>query len=218
MAVSAKGFRPLFPLYAILDADVAARAGWTLVDLAAACLDGGARLLQIRAKTASSGWLLEAARSIAEMAHRDGAVLIVNDRADIARLSGADGVHVGQQDVRPGAARALVGDSAILGVSTHTPEQLADALASPDVNYVACGPVFGTTTKATGFEPGGLALVRRTVAAARNRGLPVVAIGGITLDTAAPVIEAGAASVAVITDLLVTGDPEARVREFLRRV
>ena len=210
--------RPFFPLYAILDAEVSRRAGWTLPNLAAACLRGGARLFQIRAKNASGAWLLEMSTAISDMVHREGGALVVNDRPDIARLSGADGVHLGQDDVPPLAARMLVGDGAVVGLSTHTPEQLADAVGLAELAYIACGPVFGTATKETGFEPGGLDLVKRAVAATRGRALPVVAIGGITLDTAAQVIEAGARSVAVITDLLVTGDPEARVRQFLRRV
>ena len=194
------------------------RSGWTLPDLAAACLSGGARLLQIRAKHASGAWLLQTSAAICAMAHRAGAVVVVNDRPDIARLSGADGVHVGQDDVPAKAARTLVGDGAIVGLSTHTADQLAEAVGLDVLTYVACGPVFATATKATGFGAGGLDLVRRAAAATRACGLPLVAIGGITLDTAARVIEAGAASVAVITDVLVTGDPEARVREFLRKV
>lgn len=218
MARSETGSRPLFPLYAILDAEAASRAGWTLIDLASACLAGGARFLQLRAKGASGAWLLATAIAIREMAREAGALLIVNDRADIARLSGADGVHLGQDDVTPGAARALVGGDAMVGLSTHTRGQLTGAVALTGLTYVACGPVFDTTTKTTAYERGGLDLVRRAAAATRARALPLVAIGGITLDTAAQVVEAGAASVAVIGDLLSTGDPEARVRDYLRRV
>src|SRR4051812_615385 len=115
---------------AIVDADVAARAGWTMTDLAAAYLSGGATLLQLRAKTASSGWLLDIATAIVALAHQANATVIVNDRADIARLSGADGVHVGQDDLPPAAVRQIVGagatpgGQAIVGLSTHTAEQL----------------------------------------------------------------------------------------------
>ena len=208
---------PLPVLYAILDTDVAERAGWTLVDLASACLSGGARCLQIRAKGASGAWLLEAASRIAELAHRASGVVIVNDRADLARLSGADGVHVGQTDLPPSYARTLVGPGSILGVSTHTTAQL-DAACQDEVTYVAIGPVFSTTTKATGYDTVGLAMVRRAAEATEPRGLPLVAIGGITLDTAADVIAAGASSVAIISDLLSTGDPEARVGAYLKRL
>lgn len=200
-------------LYAILDADVAARGGFTLEDLARAYLRGGARLLQVRAKGLGSGPLLETCERIVADARAFDARVIVNDRADVARLARAWGVHVGQADLRPAAARAIVGPGAIVGLSTHTPEQI-DAAASEPIDYVAVGPIYGTRTKDTGYEAGGLELVRY---AARER-LPVVAIGGITLDRAREVIEAGAASVAVITDLLVGGDPEARVREYLEQL
>lgn len=211
------GVRPLSPLYVVLDAEVAERAGWSLVDLASACLSGGARLFQMRAKRESSARLLETARSISELAHQEDAIVIVNDRADVARVSGADGVHVGQDDLPATAARILVGDRAVVGLSTHTREQLARAVLQP-VTYVACGPVFETKTKATGYERVGLEMVRRAAAVSTRRTLPLVAIGGITLDTAADVIAAGATSVAVISDLLSTGAPEARVREYMRRL
>jgi thiamine-phosphate pyrophosphorylase len=127
-------------------------------------------------------------------------------------MSGAAGVHVGQDDLAPLAVRQILGPGAIVGYSTHTTAQVEAASAEP-VTYVAIGPVFGTRTKATGYEPVGLALV--SDAARVSRGLPVVAIGGITLETAPAVIEAGASSIAVISDLLAGSDPAARVRAFL---
>jgi thiamine-phosphate pyrophosphorylase len=141
--------------------------------------------------------------------------VLVNDRADIARLAGAGGVHVGQGDLAPAALRELLGSDAIVGLSTHTPEEIARAVREP-ISYLAIGPVFGTNTKATGYEAVGVERVREAVAAAETAGLPVVAIGGITLERAPDIIAAGATSVAVITDLLSTGDPERRVRTFLR--
>jgi thiamine-phosphate pyrophosphorylase len=206
-----------FRLYAILDADLAERAGWTLVDLAAACLGGGARLLQIRAKQARGGWLVDTARAIVARAASVGAAVIVNDRADVATLAGAAGVHVGQDDLSPAAVRRLAGPDAIVGLSTHTVEQIDAALAQP-ISYLAIGPVFGTATKATGYDAVGLARVAEAAARAAARQVPVVAIGGITLETAADVRRAGAASVAVISDLLRTRDPEARVRAYLERL
>ena len=154
---------------------------------------------------------------MAERAHAAGAILIVNDRADIARLAGADGVHVGQDDLAPPAVRVIVGSVAIVGFSTHTVGQLDTAVEQP-VSYVAVGPVFATMTKATGHAAIGLAMVRQASHRAGARGLPLVAIGGITLERALSVIDAGAASVAVISDLLATGDPERRTREFLNRI
>ena len=204
-------------LNAILDADVAARAGWTLVDLAAACLSGGARFFQVRAKAAAGAWLLDTASAIVALAHATEAIVIVNDRADVARLAGADGVHLGQEDVPPAAARAIVGPDAVLGVSTHTTDQIDAAIRGP-VSYIAIGPVFQTETKTTGYVAIGVDRVRAAAARAAPRGLPVVAIGGITLDRAVDVVDAGAASVAVISDLLASGDPERRVREYVRRL
>jgi thiamine-phosphate pyrophosphorylase len=205
------------PLCAIIDTEAAARAGWRPIDLAHAFLSGGARFLQLRAKSTGGAEFLDTASSIAGLAHAAGALVVVNDRADIARLANADGVHVGQDDLGAAAVRSIVGDGAIVGLSTHTVEQIDRAVDQP-VSYVAVGPVFGTATKATGYEAIGLARVREAARRTGACGLPLVAIGGITLDNARSVVEAGAASVAVISDLLSTGDPERRVREFLTRL
>jgi thiamine-phosphate pyrophosphorylase len=205
------------PLYAIVDAESAARAGWPLLDLAAAYLRGGARFLQLRAKTLSGDALLATASAVVQLAHHQQARVIINDRADIARLAGADGVHVGQEDLPATAIRELLGDAAELGLSTHTSEQIERAVLEP-VSYVAIGPVFGTATKVTGYAPIGLDIVRDAAARAGAKGLPLVAIGGITLENAVSVLQAGAASVAVIGDLLADGDPEARTRAFVERL
>jgi thiamine-phosphate pyrophosphorylase len=180
--------------------------------LAEACCRGGAALLQVRQKTAGSGRLLGLVREIQRRVRPYGARVIVNDRADLARLSAADGVHLGQEDLPVAAARAITGPGPLIGLSTHTPEQVDQALAS-DVDYVAVGPVFRTATKETGYSARGLDLVRY---ASRGGGKPVVAIGGITVDGAPAVRAAGADTVAVISDLLAGDDPEARVREYLR--
>ena len=202
------------PLCAIVDVDAAAAAGWPPLDLAQAFLDGGARFLQLRAKSMASGPMLDTAVAIVDRGRSCAATLIINDRADVARLAGAAGVHVGQDDLAPAAVRALVGPTAIVGLSTHTLDQLERAVAE-SITYVAIGPVFGTTTKATGYDRVGLDMVRHAATYATARGLPLVAIGGITLESATSVIDAGAASVAVISDLLAGGNPERRTREFL---
>jgi thiamine-phosphate pyrophosphorylase len=204
-------------LNAILDADAAARAGWPILDLAAAFLRGGARFLQLRAKSMPGDAFLATASALVQLAHHHGARLVINDRADIARLTGADGVHVGQDDLPPAAVRALVGTEPVVGLSTHTLAQVDAAVGEP-VTYLAMGPVFGTVTKQTGYEKVGLDMVREAARRAAARGLPLIAIGGITLETASSVVDAGAASVAVIGDLLATGDPEARVRAFVERL
>ena len=186
---------------------------WTVVDLAEAYLRAGVRFLQVRAKRAAGAHFLAVCDAIIPAARRSGARIIVNDRADIALISGADGVHVGLDDLSPRDARAVLGPRAIIGCSTHTAEQIDAARAEP-VDYVAVGPIFGTATKKdVGYNPSGLEFVR--LAAARTDPLPVVAIGGITLDNARSVIEAGASSVAVISDLLSDGYPEKRARAFV---
>ena len=150
-------------------------------------------------------------------ARKAGALVIVNDRADVAKLCAADGVHLGQEDLDPASARSILGGAAVIGISTHSPDQVRRA-ARMAVDYIAVGPIFGTSTKDTGYREVGTALVREAAAIVRDAdpAKPVVAIGGITLERAADVIGAGAASVAVISDLLSTGNPERRVQEYLR--
>ena len=169
-------------------------------------------MLQLRAKDWPSGRCLELADRLAVLAARYSALVIVNDRVDVARMSNAGGVHVGQDDLPPSVARKQLGPDAVVGFSTHSIPQVDAALREP-VSYVAVGPVFGTSTKDTGYEAVGLDLVRE---ASRMAGaMPVVAIGGVTLDNARSAIDAGAAAVAVISDLL-AGDPSERVKAFLR--
>jgi thiamine-phosphate pyrophosphorylase len=203
----------LHRLQAIIDVDLAERAGWSPRDLARAYLDGGARFLQIRAKALPSGRFLELCDAIVPDAHQAGAIVIINDRVDLARLSGADGAHVGQDDLPVTAARTQLGPDAIIGYSTHTIAQVRQSLELP-ATYTAVGPVFGTRSKQTGYDAVGLDLVSAAHAVCGTR--PIVAIGGITLETAASVVAAGATSVAVISDLLASGDPLSRVREYLR--
>lgn len=196
---------------------MAARSGWTVSALADAYLAGGARFIQIRCKDAPSRAFLAVCEDVVARAHASGAMLIVNDRADVARLSGADGVHLGQDDLEPADARRIVGGSAVIGLSTHSPDQVRAATRLA-VDYIAVGPVFGTPTKDTGYREVGTHGVAEAAAILRGAGgdTPLVAIGGITLERARGVMAAGAASVAVISDLLSTGDPEARVREYLQ--
>lgn len=205
--------RQLPPLHAIVDVDVAAGAGWDPLILAEALIEGGARCVQVRAKNLASGPLLELSRAVVEAARRFHADVIVNDRADVARLAGAAGVHVGQEDLSPTEARAVVGPDAIVGYSTHTLDQFERALREP-ASYLAIGPVFGTSTKDTGYDAVGLDLVEAAARMAPER--PIVAIGGVTLENAASAWAAGARSVAVIGDLLAGNDPRARVASYNR--
>ena len=193
------------------------RSGWTLPSLADAYLAGGARFIQIRSKDAGSGAFLATCEDIVARARAAGAIVIVNDRADIAKLSAADGVHVGQADLDPASVRRILGGGSIVGLSTHTADQVR-AAATMGVDYIAVGPIFGTATKDTGYRDAGTSFVSAAAGILREAGCatPIVAIGGITLDRAPGVMDAGASAVAVISDLLSTGDPEARVREYLR--
>ncbi len=195
-------------LYPILDLDLCRERRLDPLAVLEAFLAGGARFLQLRDKTVSTAERLRSADTIVARAHAAGAQVIVNDRADIAVLSGADGVHVGQDDLPVDDVRRIVGPGAIVGLSTHDEAQI-EAAARSSATYIAVGPIYGTSTKVTGYSARGLDLIRRAVLVGR----PVVAIGGITLERAPEVFSAGAASVAVISDLL-RGDPAERVRSF----
>lgn len=204
---------PLFgvPLYPIVDTTVCAARGLDPLSVARAYLEGGARVLQLRAKAESGARVLELADGLVAAARPHGAGIIVNDRVDIALMCGAAGVHVGQDDLPADDVRSIAGPALIVGVSTHDEQQIERALTSP-ADYVAVGPIFSTATKDTGYAARGLELVRL----AGGCGKPVVAIGGITLENASDVLSAGASAVAIISDLL-AGDPLERTRAFLAR-
>jgi thiamine-phosphate pyrophosphorylase len=196
-------------LYVILDAGLMkASAEETAQQLIAA----GVRMFQYRSKGGAARETLEISRRLARIASGAGAKLIVNDRPDIAWLSGAVGVHVGQTDLDVEEARSLIGQGKWVGVSTHNEEQFRAAIAS-SADYVAVGPVFLTKSKENPDPVVGTEFIRRV------RGLtakPIVAIGGITLERAAEVVEAGADSVAVIGDILSAKEPGERAGEYLR--
>ena len=159
---------------------------------------GGATLVQLREKEMPAGEFYEHAKAAVEVARRSGVTLIVNDRVDIALAANAHGVHLGQDDMPPDAARKLLGDEAIVGYSTHNIEQATKALSLP-IDYLAIGPIFATSTKSDtspvlGLD--GLRAVRNAIGA-----VPLVAIGGISVANAREVIEAGADSVALISAL-----------------
>ena len=200
------------PLYAVVDQETAARHGWAVPALAQAYLAGGARLLQVRVTQGCSAQFLKWCDEIVAAARSYSAQVIVNDRPDIAVLSGAAGVHLGQQDLEVAAVRRMMPVPAIVGLSTHTATELARSVEAA-VSYVAVGPTYETATKDTGHPVVGLDLVRHASRLGQRR--PVVAIGGITLARAAEVLGAGATSVAVISDLLTGGDPEQRVRDYV---
>lgn len=197
-------------LYAIVDA--AQMATKSPVFIAEALFSAGVRLIQYRDKTGTSRRLFEASRDIALQAKRANALFIVNDRADIARASGARGVHLGQEDLPVELARRVLRRDQWVGISTHTLSQISQAEFS-SADYVAFGPIFATRSKERPDPVVGLEGLCQARALTRK---PLVAIGGITLANAPAVIEAGADSVAVIHDLLAAEDIGARAREFLR--
>jgi thiamine-phosphate pyrophosphorylase len=193
-------------LYPILDPVLLAGG---VVDFARELVAGGATLIQYRNKTGSGRQMLAEARELRRALAAD-IRLIMNDRADLCLAAGFDGVHVGQDDISPESARLIVGDELWVGVSTHSVGQ-AVAADKTSADYIAIGPVFATASKQNPDPVVGLEGVRAARAAIRK---PLVAIGGITRRNAASVIEAGADSVAVISDLV--HDPAKSVAAFLR--
>ncbi|HEY2384247.1 MAG TPA: thiamine phosphate synthase [Terriglobia bacterium] len=197
---------PLPRLYAIADSSFG-----DCVRIAEALFTGGARLVQIRNKKAGARELLDQVEQIVALAPPDAAV-IVNDRVDVALLSGAAGVHLGQSDLPPAAARRILGPDRIIGISTHNLEQAIDADGLP-VDYIAAGPLFATSTKENPDPVLGVEALAQICGAIRK---PVVAVGGITLARVPEVVGAGAHSVAIIKDLLGHGEISSRVRDGLR--
>ena len=196
------------PLYVILDA---ALLPSDPLQLTSKLFDAGVRLFQYRNKTAPALEILQTSQSLCVDLLQRGATFIVNDRVDIARLAGASGTHLGQRDLDVDAARKIIGRDGVIGISTHNLQQLSAAIDS-DADYIAVGPVFATPSKANPDPVVGLELVRQ---ARRLTPKPIVAIGGITLERARSVVDAGAECVAVISDILAAKDPAARAAQFL---
>lgn len=193
-------------LYAIIDAaffpDTLA-----LLAFAGELRDTGVALFQYRNKTVNARQMLSHARELRRKL--EGVPLIMNDRADLCLAAGFDGVHVGQDDLSVEGVRRVVGEKLWVGISTHVPEQV-EAAAATSADYVAVGPVFTTSSKANPDPVIGLEGVRVARSLTRK---PLVAIGGITRENCRSVVEAGADSVAVISDLL--GSPRQSAEEFL---
>jgi thiamine-phosphate pyrophosphorylase len=198
-------------LYAITDR---ALTGLSHAEQVRRLAAGGIRWIQLRDKIASPREFYHAAKDAMQVARENGVTLIINDRVDIALTVDADGVHIGHDDLPPEKARALMGPGKIIGVSTHSLEQAVWADHLP-VDYIAIGPVFGTMTKLDHEPVVGLETVKHV----RQRiSKPLVAIGGITLETAGDVIAAGADAVAVIADLLRSENITERANAFCRRL
>jgi len=198
-------------LYVILDR--AAARGRDLDDILAATLEGGCRMVQLREKEWPSGRLLPLAERLRDRCRRAGVTFVVNDRVDLAVAVGADGVHLGQDDLPPRVARPLLRPGMILGRSTHTVEQATRA-RDDAADYIAVGSMFETATKPD-FELVGPDLLRR-IRPLTTR--PLVGIGGITHDNIADVIRAGADGVAVVSAVCGAPDPAAATRRFLAAI
>src|SRR5712692_3227162 len=174
------------PLYAILDTSFS--QGRSPIIILREFLSGGAKLVQLRAKELSSGEFFILAKEARQLTREAGATFIVNDRADIALACNADGVHLGQDDLPLVAARKVLGPDKIIGISTHDLDQARSAELN-GADYIGFGPIFGSTTKDTGYSPRGLDMLREIRAAVK---LPIVAIGGINENNVAEVWKAGA--------------------------
>jgi thiamine-phosphate pyrophosphorylase len=186
-------------IYPITDVSL---AGISHAEQVGRLIAGGATFIQLREKHASPRDFFEAAKPAIEIARKNNVMIIINDRVDIARALGADGVHLGQDDLPPNAAREVLGPDAIIGFSTHSVEQAIDAAGLP-IDYVAIGPIFETKTKENpdpivGLD--GLAEVKKNIG-----NIPLVAIGGIDLDNVLDVLAAGADSIALVSAII--GDP-----------
>src|SRR6266404_8308272 len=199
------------PLYVILDA---ALLPSDPIELTKRMLDAGARLFQYRNKTSSSRELLHASQALCMTVRQHGGTFLVNDRADISRLAAASGVHLGQDDLSAAAAREVVGGDCLIGLSTHNSRQFVAAVES-SADYIAVGPIFSTSGKHNPDPVVGVDLIR---SARKLTTKPIVAIGGITLERAREVIDAGADSVAVISDILKARNPADRVRQYLQLI
>jgi thiamine-phosphate pyrophosphorylase len=202
--------RPLpSPLYAILDTSFS--KGRSPITILREFLAGGVRLVQLRAKELSSGEFFTLAKEARQLTREAGATFIVNDRSDIAFACNADGVHLGQDDLPLAAARKLIGPQKMIGISTHDLDQARSAELN-GADYIGFGPIFGSTTKDTGYSARGLEMLREIRAAVK---LPIVAIGGITENNVAEVWKSGADAAAIISDLMGAEDVEEKVKRTL---
>lgn len=185
--------------------------GLSHADIAKRVLEGGAGMIQLRDKEAPMRSLLPEALQIAELCRSFGATFIVNDRLDLALASEADGVHLGQEDLPAKAARRLLGKGRLLGISTHSLEQALKA-QEDGADYIGVGPIFRTGTKETGYTPLGPSLIREV---RRQVSIPILAIGGITLENVSEVITAGADGAAVISAVVGAPDIREATRHFM---
>lgn len=198
-------------LYAVIDLSIVPVE--KTAEASRAIIAGGAGIIQLRAKGFSSADMLRAARFIKAEAIRGNALFIVNDRADIALICGADGVHIGQDDLPVRAIRQTLGSGAVIGVSTHDVTEAMRA-EKDGADYISIGPIFATTTKKDAETPKGLQAISEIK---KNVNTPVVAIGGIKEEHVESVLKAGADAVAVISDILFSNDMQAKTTRITSR-
>ncbi len=198
-------------LYLVIGPD--ATAGRDVTSVALAAVRGGATMVQLRYKTGASE-VMQSAREVIEVLRPTGVPVIINDRVDLARALGAQGVHLGQDDTPPAEARAVLGEDAIVGLSITDPDQLQDVDPTV-VDYLGAGPIFPTGSKPDAAPAIGLEALSRIASSVR---LPVAAIGGITEANAANVIRAGADGLAVISAICAADNPEEAARTLVARI
>jgi thiamine-phosphate pyrophosphorylase len=187
------------------------RSGISHLSLVRSFLEAGVRFFQVRDKSTTDAALLGQLCEIRALCQEADAQFIVNDRVDLALASRANGVHLGQSDLPVPVARSLLGPEAIVGLSTHTEEQFLQA-QDMDVDYVALGPVFATRSKKSDHAVIGLDALKKWAQRARR---PIVAIGGITPESASNLWSAGVRSVAVISDIVEAPNPQLRIKQYL---
>ncbi|MEE9151856.1 MAG: thiamine phosphate synthase [Thermoplasmata archaeon] len=174
---------------------------------------GGAKILQLRAKNLSSGDFLDAAKIIREITKKSEVIFIVNDRLDVAILSDADGIHLGQRDMPACEARRLLGRSKVIGISTHNLKETFDAKILP-IDYISFGPIWPTTTKGDAEAAQGLKMLSEVLKAVD---IPIVAIGGITEARLSEVLNKGASSAAMISDIFSSNDIKEKVKRLIKK-
>ena len=199
-------------LYLIVDPAVAGSR--PLADIVKTALDAGVRLFQLRMKTPETRRLYEMAAALCPVVRAGGGIFIVNDRVDVATAVGADGVHLGQEDLPPADARTILGPNKLIGISTHTLAQALEAEAG-GADYIGFGPIFPTTTKANPDPVVGVAGLREVRARVK---IPIVAIGGINAKNVSEVVAGGADCSAVVSAVLAAPDPHAAIAELVKAI
>jgi thiamine-phosphate pyrophosphorylase len=199
---------PNTDIYAIIDGTFS--MGRSVREITECLLRAGVRIIQYREKDKKAGEMLKECRQIREATRDAGACFLVNDYVDIAILSDADGVHIGQDDLPVAEVRRLLGPERIIGLSTHSPQQAAQAIAAK-ADYIGVGPLFATQTKKDVCEPVGLSYLDYIV---NNVAIPFVAIGGIKRHNIADVVRHGAELCCLVSEILEAEDMEQRIREI----